>query len=221
MIMPDMATMLAFITTNASVEPELLSAALRAHTEETFNRISIDGEMSTNDTVLLLASGDAGPHMSDSRGTQFKRFEDMLHAVMQDLAQQIVQDGEGATKLLTFRVRGAASPGDAEKAARSVSNSLLVKTAFFGEDYNWGRIMGALGASGARLHMDRVDISFNGTPAVRNGTEAAANRARLKKAVRSKAIEIEIDLNAGAHSCEIAACDLSYEYVKINAEYTS
>jgi glutamate N-acetyltransferase/amino-acid N-acetyltransferase len=221
MIMPDMATMLAFIVTDAAIEPPLLKTLLQAHAAETFNRISVDGDMSTNDTVLILAGNRSRTAVTGTTSRLGRMFDRLLFATMDALARMIVLDGEGATKLITIRVVRAPTEGDALKAARRIANSCLVKTAFFGEDFNWGRIMGALGSSGARVDQDRVCLSYNGIPAVRRGVALPDNIPQLKATVKKKEIELEVDLQAGRAQCRYLTCDLSYEYVKINADYTT
>jgi len=221
MIMPDMATMLAFIVTDVSIDKDLLQRLLRSGVERSFNRISVDGDMSTNDSVLALAGGRSHRTVTGPASPLYRPFVSMLDEVMQRLSRMIVRDGEGATKHITISVSGARTARDAGRAARQVANSALVKTAFFGEDFNWGRIMAALGSSGARFDPDRTAISFNGIPAVAGGQAVAANRARLLKTVTRKEIRVEIDLRSGAAACSISTCDLSYEYVKINADYTT
>jgi len=221
MIMPDMATMLAFIVCNVSIEKTLLSRLVKQTVEETFNRITVDGDMSTNDTVLVLAGGQAKTTITGKKSPLYTPFADMLHAVMKQLSHLIVKDGEGATKFITVRVVNGKTEGDARKAGLAVANSSLVKTAFFGEDFNWGRILSALGSSGARFDPDTVHISFNDVSAVENGMGVKKNIRALKKIVKKDSICVSIDLRQGSRTCEIATCDLSYEYVKINADYTT
>ncbi|MEI6126410.1 MAG: bifunctional glutamate N-acetyltransferase/amino-acid acetyltransferase ArgJ, partial [Pseudomonadota bacterium] len=188
MIMPDMATMLAFIVTDAAVEKRLLAQLVQQKVEETFNRISVDGDMSTNDSVIVLASGKASKPIAGLRSPGYKVFSSLLYEVMHRLSGMIVRDGEGATKLITINVVNARSTGDAKKAALTVANSCLVKTAFFGQDYNWGRIMAALGRSGAYLNMQVVDIYFNGIQGVKNGQGVQKNIEKLKKAITKDTI---------------------------------
>ncbi len=221
MIMPNMATMLAFIVTDAAIEKTLLSQLLKDQVDETFNTITVDGDMSTNDTVLVLANGQSEKTVSSRKSGGFRVFEKMLYEVMKKLSLMIVRDGEGATKLISVSILNARTRGDAKKAALQVANSTLVKTAFFGEDFNWGRIMAALGSSGASLDMDKISIFFNGIQAVRNGQGVKENITRLKKTVKNRSVSLAIDLNHGNKCHEITTCDLSYEYVKINAEYTT
>ncbi|MFC1592070.1 bifunctional glutamate N-acetyltransferase/amino-acid acetyltransferase ArgJ [Thermodesulfobacteriota bacterium] len=221
MIMPNMATMLAFIVTDASVDSALLARLVREQTERTFNRISVDNDMSTNDTVLVMASGRRQRALTGPRSRGCAAFAALLHEVMRRLARMIVVDGEGATKLLQIEVTRARSEADAKKAARQVASSCLVKTAFFGEDFNWGRIMGALGSSGARFDPDRIDIFFNGVQAVKNSAGVQGSIPRLRSIMKKKEIALQIDLKSGSHCCTLTTCDLSYEYVKINADYTT
>ena len=221
MIMPQMATMLAFILTNAAIKKDLLTTLLKKTAEETFNRISVDGETSTNDTVLLLASGVASRLIQRKNSAEYKKFALVLQEVMRELALLIVRDGEGATKLISIRVLHAKSLRDAQNAAFRVANSPLFKTACFGGDYNWGRIMAALGNSGAAFETEKVEITINNLLAVKNGQEVAKNHLRLKNAFKNKRLDISINLHNGRHTCEVFTCDLSYDYVKINAAYTT
>jgi len=221
MIMPDMATMLAFIVTDISIDKNLLSPLLKEINEETFNRISVDGDMSTNDAVIVLSSCRSKQQITRTNTKAFHTFQKLLRRVMRELATMIVKDGEGATKLIHIKVIHAASRADAKKAAMQVANSNLVKTAFFGEDFNWGRILGALGSAGARFDMNRVALSFNDIPAVKNGQGIGENIPKLKKTVRKKEIDLLIDLKAGKENCTVMTCDLSYDYVRINADYTT
>jgi glutamate N-acetyltransferase/amino-acid N-acetyltransferase len=221
MIMPQMATMLAFILTNAAIKKDLLTTLLKKTAEETFNRISVDGETSTNDTVLLLASGVAGRLIQRKNSAEYKKFALVLQEVMRELALLIVRDGEGATKLISIRVLHAKSLRDAQNAAFRVANSPLFKTACFGGDYNWGRIMAALGNSGAAFEAEKVEITINNLLAVKNGQEVAKNHLRLKNAFKNKRLDISINLHNGRQTCEVFTCDLSYDYVKINAAYTT
>lgn len=221
MIMPDMATMLGFIVSNASIEKKLLSRLVKLTVEQTFNRITVDGDMSTNDSVLVLANGKSKNSITGKNSRGYKTFSNMLYDVMKKLSLMIVKDGEGATKLITINVLNAKTQSDAKKAALKVANSSLVKTSFFGEDFNWGRIMAALGSSGALFDRGKVDIFFNDIQAVRDGEGAEENINRLKKTVKKNTIRVTVDLKNGRKSYGVNTCDLSYEYVKINAEYTT
>ena len=221
MIMPNMATMLCFIMTDANISPEVLKALLPKAVDQSFNRITVDGDTSTNDTAILMASGKAGGHkiseVSSSAAVSFAR---LLDELTRDLALQIVADGEGATKLITIKVNGARSEAEAEMAARTVANSPLVKTAFFGSDANWGRIMGALGRSGADFKQEQVVISFDKQQIVANGCLiSSASEETAAKILAQKSFTVQIDLGAGSAVCEIYTCDLSLDYIKINADY--
>jgi glutamate N-acetyltransferase / amino-acid N-acetyltransferase len=219
MIMPQMATMLAFIITDAAIDRSVLSGMLRESTEETFNRISVDGESSTNDMVLALASGRSNTVISRRDSPAGKQFSHLLHEVMRELSLLIVRDGEGATRLITVTINNARTEQDARRAAFRVANSPLVKTACFGGDYNWGRIMAALGMSGAVFNPDRTDIYINNLLAVKNGQAASGKSRGLENSFKKKQIEIAVDFHNGKKRYEVFTCDLSYDYVKINASY--
>ena len=220
MIMPDMATMLAFIITDADIDASLLQTMLLEENELSFNRICVDGDMSTNDSVLIMAGGKSGVSITHNT-PQSTLFRTMLRKVMQELALMIVKDGEGATKLLRIRIADARTEADAKKAAMQVARSCLVKTAFFGEDFNWGRIIAAIGQSGAVCRADTIGMHFNTILAVRHGQAVPENRNRLVKTMKKKEITIDINLGSGNKFCEVLTCDLSYDYVKINADYTT
>ena len=223
MIMPDMATMLAFILTDAQISFPELKSALKSAVETTFNRITVDGDTSTNDMVLVMANGTAGNSwIEDSEHPDYELFEDCLEEVCKELALKIVEDGEGATKRITIRVCGAKENQDAEQIARTVANSNLVKTAFFGEDANWGRILGAMGRSGIRFNPDKVDIAFGDVVIVKNGV-AQGQEAEEKagQVLKSRQFTVIIDLQDGTGCEEVYTCDLSLDYVKINADYRS
>ncbi|MFQ5450770.1 MAG: bifunctional glutamate N-acetyltransferase/amino-acid acetyltransferase ArgJ [Nitrospinaceae bacterium] len=222
MIHPDMATMLAFIQTNATIDPQTLHHALREATEVSFNRITVDGDTSTNDTVLVLANGLAGNRPLRHGSKDYTRFVTALSEVSKSLAFQIVQDGEGATKFVTVQVRGAREERHAKKVATAVATSSLVKTALFGEDPNWGRILCAVGYAGVPVETERVVIALNGALLFKNGAPTrGASMSSLRKKMQKKTITISIDLNAGGEFAEVYTCDLSYDYVRINAEYTT
>ena len=220
MIKPNMATMLGFVLTDAAVEQGFLWQSLRNATDRSFNRITVDGDTSTNDSVIVLANGQADNRVLAAGVEGADAFQDALNDLLKDLALQIVRDGEGATKLITVKVTGALNEQEATLAAETVAESSLVKTAFFGEDANWGRIIGALGRSGAGFDPQLVDISFDDVLMVENGlglgkeAEVAATEV-LKK----KEFSVNIDLKAGEHSSEYYTCDFSIDYVKINADY--
>jgi glutamate N-acetyltransferase/amino-acid N-acetyltransferase len=223
MIEPDMATMLAFILTDASATPAFLRSVLRAAADESFNRVSVDGEGSTSDTLLLLANGAAdNPVLRSPRSPGAKRFREAVSRVATALARDLARDGEGATKLVDVRVTGARSAAEADRAARRIANSLLVKTALFGGDANWGRILQTLGAERIALRLDRTAVRLGGVTVFRDGASTGAS-ARRRAAARLKRPEIEIavDLGAGGAAARMWTCDLSYDYVRINAEYTT
>jgi glutamate N-acetyltransferase/amino-acid N-acetyltransferase len=221
MIMPHMATMLCFVMTDAAISTSALKTMLANSNNRSFNRITVDGDTSTNDTVLILANGRAENELVDEvHSDDFLKLQGALDDLLLDLALWMVEDGEGATKVVTIQVQGAKSDAQAEQAARTVANSSLVKTAFFGEDANWGRIIGALGRSGADFDPDRVDISFDDVMMVKDGLgqdEAVEERATL--VLKQPRFTVTIDLKAGSGTCAFYTCDLSLDYVKINADY--
>lgn len=220
MIHPDMATMLAFVLTDAAIEGPFLQQALRSAVDRSFNAITVDGDTSTNDMVLLLANGLA-QNLEIRPGTEeAAEFDRLLGGVLLDLAKMIVRDGEGATKLVEIRVRGAVDDDQARQAARSVATSSLVKTAFFGEDANWGRIIAAVGYSPARVEPERVDIFFDDVPVVRSGLGTGRDlEERAGEVLKKPEFTVLIDLNLGDGEASYYTSDLTYEYVKINAAY--
>jgi glutamate N-acetyltransferase/amino-acid N-acetyltransferase len=218
MIMPDMATMLCFIITDIAVDPARLNEALVWGVARTFNRISVDGDMSTNDTVLVLANGAAGN--GNLSPEDFQGFRVGLTKVMDELSTMIVRDGEGATKLIRIAIKGAATPADALTAARTVANSALVKTAFYGSDPNWGRIMAALGRSGIRMREEGVTIWVDDVKIVEKGMGRGAEpEARAAEKMKGKEFSVTVDLHEGEFEDHITTCDLTHEYVTINADY--
>jgi glutamate N-acetyltransferase/amino-acid N-acetyltransferase len=223
MIEPDMATMLAFLLTDAAATPAFLRGALRAAADQSFNRLSVDGEGSTSDTALLLASGHAqNAVLRSARSPGARRFAEALGGVASELARQLARDGEGATKLVLVSVIGARTDRDAERAARRIANSMLVKTALFGGDANWGRILQTIGAGRVALRLSRTTVRLGGVVVFRNGASAGpAARARARRALAGEELRIEVDLGLGRGAAQIFTCDLSYDYVKINAEYTT
>ena len=223
MIMPNMATMLAFVLTDAQISFPQLHSALIKGVDRTFNRITIDGDTSTNDMVLVMANGAAGnPWIDEDTPGNQEIFQETLADLLKDLALQIVADGEGATKFITIRVCGAREEQDGEQIARTVANSNLVKTAFFGEDANWGRIIAAMGRSGVRIYPERVDISFGDVVIVKDGLGQGKEAEREAAAIlKEKNIVVTIDLKDGTGCSEVYTCDFSIDYVKINADYRS
>jgi glutamate N-acetyltransferase/amino-acid N-acetyltransferase len=216
MIEPNMATMLAFLTTDAAVPKPLLDRALREVVHDTFNAITVDGECSTNDCVILLANGASGATIDEST---FDGFADALRAVCLRLALGIVRGGEGATKLVTVTVGGAASPADARKAAKAIANSLLVKTAIHGGDPNWGRLIAVAGRAGVAFDLSRASVMMGTIVLFKDGQpydEAAPEAARYLK---NEDITVTVNLGVGSEISTVWTCDLSAEYVRINAEY--
>jgi glutamate N-acetyltransferase/amino-acid N-acetyltransferase len=221
MICPNMATMLCFVLTDAACSAGYLREMLGRHVEHSFNRVTVDGDTSTNDCVLVLAGGLAGnAPLENEQSLGSSEFEQAFSQVLSDLSRMIIADGEGATKLVTIAVSGAADQTQAKAAAMTVANSPLVKTALFGEDANWGRIMGALGRSGADFDPDLVDIDLNQTPLVRQGVSAGTGTA-ADEIMRQREFSVNIDLHAGPGRAQVLTCDLSLDYVKINAHYRS
>ncbi len=223
MIMPNMATMLAFVITDARINYPELHKSLVKGVQRTFNRITVDGDTSTNDMVLVMANGAAeNPWIDGDSEADRQTFQNGLEQVLKDLALQIVSDGEGATKTITIRVCGAKEEGQAEQIARTVANSSLVKTAFFGEDANWGRIFAAMGRSGIKFSPDKVDIAFGKVVIVRNGLAVGKDvEAAATEVLKGKAITVTIEMNEGKACAEVLTCDFSIDYVKINADYRS
>jgi len=222
MIHPNMATMLAFIATDAAIDKKTLGRALREANNKTFNRITVDGDTSTNDMAILLANGKAENKSIRAGSSAYDKFVKKLTEICLYLAHQIVLDGEGATKFVTIHIQGAKAKTHAHRVAKSVATSSLVKTALFGQDPNWGRIIAAVGYAGVPFNPDKVQISLNGSVLFNNGVPAnGALQSTLRKKMKSKNISIVIDLKSGIHSGEVYTCDLSYDYVRINAEYTT
>ena len=218
MIMPHMATMLSFILSDIKIDPDDLKRALLSSVETTFNRITVDGDTSTNDTVLMLANGLA--ENGDLSREDLDVFSGGLCEVMGDLARMIVRDGEGATKLVSVEVKKALSPSDARRAARTVANSSLVKTALYGQDPNWGRIMAALGRADIEMMEERVDIWIDDVRIVKGGLgEGLEMEKRAADIMAGKEFTLTIDLNQGGYHDRILTCDLTHEYVSINADY--
>ena len=220
MIAPNMATMLAFITSDATVDQRSLQDCLRHAVDHSFNRIIVDGDESTNDTVLMLANGAAGNQLLHKKHPEWKKFCHAVDTVTRELAKMIVRDGEGATKFVTVTVAGAASRHDARVVARSIAKSPLVKTAWNGGDPNWGRILAAIGYSGARVDGNRVDITFDKVLAVQGGKAAEGSSLKdLEEVYAQKEFSVDVELHSGKSEYTVYTCDLSKEYVAINAEY--
>ncbi len=220
MIAPDMATMLAFFMTDADIKQPLLQAALREAVDVSFNSIAVDNDTSTNDTVLVFANALSSAGEIKKGSTEYELFLGALTELSVKLAKMIVEDGEGATKFVELYIKGAGSKADALKAARTLATSMLVKTAFFGEDPNWGRFMGALGRAGIRLKPGKVCMTIGGVPVIKDGLDAGG-QARARRALKSKNIKVVVDLNIGRHDRRFWTTDLSYGYVKENSQYST
>ncbi|MGA3293572.1 MAG: bifunctional glutamate N-acetyltransferase/amino-acid acetyltransferase ArgJ [Candidatus Acidiferrales bacterium] len=220
MIEPHMATMLAFIATDAAIAPALLSRALKAAVGPTFNAITVDGDTSTNDTAALLASGQSGARkISNASGADYKSFLAALQTVCQSLALAIVEDGEGAQRVIEIEVRGAPSDRAADRIARTIANSPLVKTAFAGADPNWGRILAAAGRSGARFDWQHTDIWIAGVEVCRGGREYPFDEVGTHEKMLEKHVPVVVDLHSGEGRARMWTCDFTKEYVHINASY--
>jgi len=223
MIHPNLATMLVFITTDAAIAPEMLKRALSTDVADTFNMVSVDGDTSTNDMVTVLANGLAGNPKIVADGEDFSVFMQALNSVTVSLCRLIAGDGEGATRLLECRVSGAADKATARKVAKSVICSSLLKAAMFGADANWGRVLCAIGYSGADVDVSKIDVAFSsaaGTiPVCKNGSGVDFSEEIAKKILSEKEIEILVDLNSGVEYSNAWGCDLTYDYVKINGDY--
>lgn len=219
MIRPNMATMLCYITTDIAIDQALLQKAVSGCVEKSFNMISVDGDMSTNDMVIVLANGEANNAKITEENADYQIFFDKLMMLCTELAKQIATDGEGASKFLTINVKGAKSFADAKTVGMAIANSPLVKTAFFGEDPNWGRVICAVGYSGADMVPEKTVVKFGGITIFANGTGATYDEKALAHVMKEKDIVIDIELNMGQEDATVWSCDLSYEYVKINGEY--
>lgn len=218
MIWPDMATMLCFIVTDVAVKQKTLHKVLNDAVKKSFNRITIDGDRSTNDTALIIANGMLGnPQITEKSGT-YPAFKKVLHEVTFELSKLIVKDGEGATKFIEIEVKGARNEADAEKAAFAVANSNLVKTAIYGNDANWGRIMAALGYSGVAIKEEKIDIYFGKLRIANKGLTTGKDK-EAGEVLRGKDIKIIIDLHLGRSSAKVLTCDLTEEYIRVNAAY--
>jgi glutamate N-acetyltransferase/amino-acid N-acetyltransferase len=220
MIAPNMATMLAFVSTDAAVSPEVLRAALSRAADRSFNRISVDGDTSTNDMVAVLANGLSGSRvLTETAGAQYEAFYCALEKVLIALSKMIVKDGEGATKFIEINVTGAEDEASAVRAARAIANSNLVKTALHGEDANWGRILAAVGYSGIDFDPAKVEIFFGDVPILRQNYMIDFSEEGAKKVLSLKEITVTVSLHRGGGSASFWTCDLSKEYVAINANY--
>jgi glutamate N-acetyltransferase/amino-acid N-acetyltransferase len=221
MIAPNMATMLAFITTDAAIKPSALHEALRIANGHSFNCITVDGDTSTNDMLLILANGNAKNAEIKEKTPAFRQFLAALEYVLIKLAKMIARDGEGATKLVEIVVSGARTEDEAIQAARSVANSNLVKTAIHGADANWGRVLAAVGYSGIEFSPANVAISFNNVPVLKPNFEIVINEEKAKAALSQENITVSISLNQGSAQARFWTCDLTKEYININSSYRS
>lgn len=222
MIEPYMATMLAFITTDVSIPPDLLDAALRNAVDSSFNRIVIDNDRSTNDTAMVMANGLSGAEIASADSEEFKLFSAALSDLCLDLARQMVMDGEGVSKFVTLTVSGAAHDADAQLAARAIARSMLCKTSWYGTDPNWGRVIAAAGYSGAKVAEELTRIRYGNMTVFDRGRVADASLlAQVKELMRGRAFEVGVDLGIGSGSCTLYTGDLTHEYVNINADYTT
>ncbi len=221
MIHPNMATMLAYVTTDAAVETGLMGKLVKSIADRSFNQVTVDGDSSTNDTFLILANGAAGNEPVRAGSGDAERLEEALLEVARLLARGIARDGEGATKLITVKVLDAASDADARTAARAVASSSLVKTAVHGGDPNWGRIVCALGYSGAELALDKLHLSVGGLVVFERGSGVDVDLTAVRRAFEQSEIEIVATLGLAGGRAEAWGCDLSEEYVRINADYTT
>ena len=219
MIHPNMATMLAFITCDANISSATLQAALSQHVETTFNQITVDGDTSTNDMVLVMANGCRQNEEILPDTEEFEKFSKMLRYLMADLAKKIAKDGEGATKLIEVNVRHAKDEQSGRMIAKSVVGSSLVKTAIFGQDPNWGRILAAIGYAGADVSVDDIDIWIEGIPVMQASSPVAFGPEETSDAMAGELLTLTIDLHDGDADAQAWGCDLSYDYVKINALY--
>jgi glutamate N-acetyltransferase/amino-acid N-acetyltransferase len=223
MIHPEMATMLSFITTDCAISPAMLQKALSASVEKTYNRVSVDGDTSTNDMVVILANGMAENAPIDAEGADYREFADALTWLNTQLARMIARDGEGATKLIECTVEGASDEAKAEELAKGVICSSLVKTAVFGADANWGRILCALGYSRSDFDPNKVDVAFESASGYidvcKNGVPLPFNEEKAKKILSYQEVTIYVTLNEGQAQATCWGCDLTYEYVRINGDY--
>jgi len=219
MIYPNMATMLGFLTSDVNIEPHILKKALKFAADRTFNMVTVDGDTSTNDSLVILANGKAGNIRIEREDDRYSVFLGALMEVCANLAKMIARDGEGATKLVEVRVKNAPSFAEARTVAMAVANSNLVKTAIFGEDANWGRIICAVGYSGVDVDPDRIDIFLGDEKMAENGRGLNFSEERAKKILRQDNVSITVDLHMGDAEATAWTCDFSYDYVRINADY--
>ena len=219
MIQPNMATMICIVTTDVAIEPQLLKNALNRVANVTLNALTIDGEMSTNDCILALANGQSKAPGIESMNADYEAFEKALYQLLLEMTLLLARDGEGATKLITITVREALSEQDARKAARAIANSMLVKTALYGQDPNWGRIVSAVGSTGIRLDPNGFEIKIAGITVARNGCAIGYDEKKMQQALAETELTVDMSLNSGSFTSQVYTCDLTHEYITINAEY--
>ena len=220
MICPDMATMLCFIFTDIAINPDALGSALKESVNISFNRLTIDNDMSTNDTVIAMANGFSGNSIITKRSSYFNKFRTLLNEVSYELSTMIARDGEGATKMINVVVNGAKTEHDAKRTARAIASSPLVKTAIYGKDPNWGRIIAAAGYSGSEVKEQKIDIFINDCKVVSKGLGTGKESA-ARKALSKKEVTIKVSLGIGRGSANILTCDFTEEYIKINSAYST
>jgi glutamate N-acetyltransferase/amino-acid N-acetyltransferase len=225
MIHPNMGTMLGFLVTDIAISSELLDKALKEVVDKTFNMITVDGDTSTNDMVGIMANGQAGNDEITDENNDYKKFKEKLEEICMHLAKLIVSDGEGSTKFIEYEVRNTKSEGEARQIVKTISDSKLVQTAMFGKDPNWGRILAAAGRSGVHFDPDKVDLYIgtykNNLQILKDGQPTTHNRSSLKKQMRDSHLKVILDINEGSAKAVGWGTDISYEYVRINAEYTT
>ncbi len=219
MIHPHLATMIAAFTTDIAITSDLLQEALAETVGQTLNALTIDGETSTNDSVFLFANGQSGNRTIKIRDEKYQKFLSALKTVALAITRELAADGEGATKLVTITVQQAVNESEAFRAAKAIANSMLVKTAIFGQDPNWGRVISAVGASGVSLAPDQIAIKFADIAVAENGAAIDFDKAAMKAALQKPEIGISVSLGVGNASATVYTCDLTYDYIKINAEY--
>jgi glutamate N-acetyltransferase/amino-acid N-acetyltransferase len=221
MIEPNMATLLAFILTDADIDDQAMKRALKEAADRSFNSITVDGCMSTNDSVFILANALAGNRKIRTSTRDYSVFTGMLTDVMTDLAKSIVRDGEGATKLIEIVVEGAKTTGEARAVAYQIARSNLVKTAFYGADPNWGRVISAVGAAGVTVNGDDVELYFDGLPLFKKGQGVASHLKELAEVMKKDQVKVLVKLGQGSKDFKVYSSDLTLDYVKINAHYTT
>jgi glutamate N-acetyltransferase/amino-acid N-acetyltransferase len=221
MVKPDMATILCYILTDANISKKAMKKALSAAAGTSFNAITVDGDMSTNDTVMLLANGEAGNKLIGDKGRDFELFQKNLDDISGELARMIVRDGEGASKFIEVRVKGAKTISDAKKVAQVIANSLLVKCAVLGSDPNWGRIASSAGASGVMFDPDKMEIVLDGVTFYKSGKFILSGKRKAVPVFKGRDVRIEVNLHTGRAEAAIFSCDISKKYIMLNAHYTT